>query len=316
MFFEELEGLCCQKVFDGEYLGRIVDNLEQLEGRTGTETKVVFLQGRRHKVIDHCRLCEVSVFSDQGSRDILRDHHSRVHPGQADQERRQPTNERIDQTIQTALCNPGKLCNCDTQQVGSHRHGFSVWVGLRQNAIVVRCSDNKWIVSRRSQFDIDLLFGVSQLVTTGPMNLGDRANTQGILGANAATVGNDFTACQQRAQSGTNELSTRMGFQCEDGLIKRIDLPFECLETHRTDDVRPVGQIERISQPQTCQAGHAGRAVYQTDPVFGGQFQFSHARLIQRLFRWHQPPLPANLAKAQQRDTNVRHVSQIADRAL
>ncbi|MNN52915.1 hypothetical protein D3C81_1676440 [compost metagenome] len=75
----------------------------QLQRGVGAQAQVILLQARRHEVIQHRRLCQLTVFRAQRSGDVLHDHHPGVHPRVSHQERRQTADMRVDQTVQATL---------------------------------------------------------------------------------------------------------------------------------------------------------------------------------------------------------------------
>ncbi len=189
-------------------------------------------------------------------------------------------------------------------------------VGLRHHPEVLRRTQQQRVVGAGVEFDLDLSDRMFQLITGGAMHLRDRADAQGVLSANAFARGDHFTAVEQRAQIAADLPHARVRFQRDDFCIKGVDLATLRFETHGADDVGPLHQPRCVGNCQTAEAGHARRAVDQAQTVLGTKLHRLQAFCGQRLLRRHNLPAIADVADAQQGDTDVRHVRQVAHRTL
>ncbi len=277
---------------------------------------MVLLERRGDEVVDHRRLRQLAVLAGQGGGDVLGDHHPRVDSRLAHQERRQAADQRVDQAIQAPLGDPAQLGHGDRQQVGGHRHRFAVGIGLGYHPVGFRRTQQQRVVGGRVEFGLYLPRRVGQLVTAGAMDLRYRADAQGILGADAAGVLQYLAASQQGSQIGGDPLHPGMRLERNDLGVERRQLAAQGLEAHRPDHVGPLRQALRVVQGQAGEAGHARRAVDQAEPVLGSQAHRRQAFRRQRGGGRHDAAAVADLADAEQGDADVRHVGQVAHRAL
>ncbi|MCY1298864.1 hypothetical protein D9M70_483680 [compost metagenome] len=157
---------------------------------------------------------------------------------------------------------------------------------------------------------------MGKLVTAGTVHLRNGADAQGILGADALAAGDHLAAGQQGQQIGAHHLHAGMGLEGDDGRIEGGDLSAQGLETHGTDHVGPAHQTLGVVQRQAGQAGHAGQAVDQAEPVLGTQAHGFQAFGRQCLGGGHHPAAIADLADAEQGDADVGHMGQVAHRPL
>ncbi|MNV40180.1 hypothetical protein D3C71_1317810 [compost metagenome] len=189
-------------------------------------------------------------------------------------------------------------------------------VGLGHHAVIVRGAQHQRVVGGAVELGFDLLDRVRQLIARSAVHLRDRANAQGILRANAFALGDHFAAVEQGTQVDPDLLHARVRLECDDLSIKRVNLPALGFEAHGADHVGPVQQARGVGDGQAAQAAHARRAVDQAQTVFGAEFYRLQAFFSQRLLSRYDLPAIADIAHAQQRDADVRHVSQITHRTL
>ena len=288
----------------------------QFQRGVGAQAQVIFLQARGDVVVEHRRLRQLAVFRAQGSGDVLHDHHPGVHPRVGHQEGRQTADVRVDQTVQATLGDGADFRHGDGQQVRRQCHGLAVRVGLGHHAVIVCGAQHQRVVGGAVEFGFDLSGRVHQLVTGRAMHLRDRANAQRVLGANTLAPGNHFAAVEQGPQVDPDLLHARMRLERDDLGIEGVDLAALGFETHGADHIRPMQQARGIGDRQAAQAGHAGRAVDQAQPILGTQLDRLQPFFCQGLLRGNDLPAIAHITDAQQGDADMSHVGQVAHRAL
>ena len=107
---------------------------------------------------------------------------------------------RVDQAVQATLGHRADFGHGDCQHVRRQCHGLSVGVGLGHHAVMVWRAEYQRVVGGAVEFGLDLARGVFHLVAGCTVDLWDRTDAQGVLGANALAAGDHFTAIEQRAQ--------------------------------------------------------------------------------------------------------------------
>ena len=136
----------------GDDPSEVRDGAAQLAGGPPAHRHVVLLHRRRRHRVDARRHGETTVLGHHRRLRVLHDHHSRVHAGVLDEERRQPLRSgAVEQPVGTALGDRTGVGHGDRQEVAHLGDRRAVEVAARLHATV---GQQRRVVDRRAQLDV------------------------------------------------------------------------------------------------------------------------------------------------------------------
>ena len=187
------------------------------------------------------------VFRGHGSRGILHDHKAAVDTPLGGEEPGQTVGKgSVDHTLNAPLGDTGDLRTGDTQEIEGQRHGLSVEVSAGNHRLVL--TEQQRIVRYGIELNIHFALDKSQSVPHRAVNLGNAAQSIGVLHSGSLATLQDLTAIGEQTEIFCHLNLADMAPDSVHALLEGIQLAGEGRQGQRADQIRQTSCLHGIIQ--------------------------------------------------------------------